>query len=255
MIAACLYQAKSIIKKYDEVLFGPAPEVLVQNTHMDIKKLLLSEEARAFVSGASPDNERTLIKKVVEAVAPIVPIALRDKSLDGAYLRTALHLLGATEILFAQYESDVRIQANPAGVVGMCTSMHGELKRAAVYDEDLKPLDDFVRDMRSQYQTSLGLGTPFSKDTRRPRKRSRNSRGRPYSLMSGYRQRGVDRMQQSQLNSFHAGEANTLGRQGHLTSSRVSRMADFTNRGRAPCFDYQAGTCRRGASCRFQHLN
>ena len=52
---------------------------------------------------------RTLIKKIVEAVASIVPIALPDKSLDGAYLRTVLPLLGATKVLFAQYESDVRI--------------------------------------------------------------------------------------------------------------------------------------------------
>ena len=199
MIAGCLYQAKRIIQKYDDVLFGPAPEVLVQDTHKAIRKLLLSEEARSFLSGTAVGNGDTLIKKMVEAVAPIVPIALRDKSLDGAYLRTALHLLGATEVLFAQYESDVRIQANPAGVVGMCTSMHAELKRAAVYNEELKSLQDFVKDMRSQYQTSLGLGTPFSKDARRPRRRIRNFRGRTQFRYSGYRGQGVNRLEQSQL--------------------------------------------------------
>ena len=124
MIAGCLFQAKAILKKYDEVLFGPAPEVLLQDIQKVIRTLLLSDEARDFVSGGALGDGTNLIKKVVEAVAPIVPISLRDKSLDGAYLRTALHLLGATEVLFAQYESDVRIQANPAGFVGMCSSMN-----------------------------------------------------------------------------------------------------------------------------------
>ena len=54
----------------------------------------------------------------VEAVAPIIPLTLRDNALDGGYLRTELQFLGAAEFMFAQYESDVRAQANPNGVVG-----------------------------------------------------------------------------------------------------------------------------------------
>ena len=256
MIAGCLFQAKAILKKYDEVLFGPAPEVLVQDTHKAIRTLLLSDEARDFVSGVVLADGTNLINKVVEAVAPIVPISIRDKSLDGAYLRTALHLLGATEVLFAQYESDVRIQANPAGVLGMCTSMHAELKRAAVYNEQLKPLDDFVKEIRSQYQTSLGLGTPFSKDTRRPRRRNRNFGARSYSRLAGYREQGVNRSEQAQLDSFNAGEFNTQDMQQSISGRRGTRIrSSFANSGRGVCYDYQAGNCRRGASCRFQHLN
>ena len=256
MIAGCLYQAKRIIQKYDDVLFGPAPEVLVQDTHKAIMKLLLSEEARSFLSGTAVGNGDTLIKKMVEALAPIVPIALRDKSLDGAYLRTALHLLGATEVLFAQYESDVRIQANPAGVVGMCTSMHAELKRAAVYNEELKSLQDFVKDMRSQYQTSLGLGTPFYKDARRPRRRIRNFPGRTQFRYSGNRGQGVNRFHQSQLDEFNTGEFSTQGGQQSMTRGQgIQTRPSFAGRGRGLCYDYQAGNCRRGASCRFQHLN
>ena len=256
MIAGCLCQAKRIVQKYDDVLFGPAPEVLVQETHGAIRELLLSEEARSFLSSATAGNGESLIKKIVEAVAPIVPIALRDKSLDGAYLRTALHLLGATEVLFAQYESDVRMQANPAGVVGMCASMHAELKRAAVYNEELKSLQDFIKEMRSQYQTSLGLGTPFSKDVRRPRRRNRSFRGRNQFRHSGYRGQGVNRFEQSQLDHFNAGEFSTQGRQQTMAGGlAMQTRPSFAGRGRGLCYDYQAGNCRRGASCRFQHLN
>ena len=59
-----------------------------------------------------------VIMKIVEAVDPIVPITLRDKALESGYLRTALQFLGAAEFMFAQYETDVRTQANPNGVVG-----------------------------------------------------------------------------------------------------------------------------------------
>ena len=133
--------------------------------------MLLSDEGHAFfraeeVGGESSGVDGTsLVKKLIEAVASIVPITLRNKSLDGKYFRTALHLVAAGELLFAQYEADVRIQANPSGVVGMASAMHADLENLCFYNNDLKPLQEFTREMKSQHQTSLGLGTPFSKDT------------------------------------------------------------------------------------------
>ena len=154
-IAGCLHQAMRIIEQFDEVLFGPAPESLVKDSHKDIKELLGSAECREFlaanneVDSAAAGTNNDFVKKVIEAVSPIVPITLRNKALDGTYLRTALHLLGAAEFLFAQYEEDVRINANPAGLVGMSSYIHAELKRATVYGEELKPFREFMRDMRT----------------------------------------------------------------------------------------------------------
>ena len=84
MIAGSLNQAKRIIEKYDEGLYGPAPELLVEKTHDDIRAILSSDEARQFVSecnGADPVEllkYDDFIKKIVEAVSLIVPIALRN---------------------------------------------------------------------------------------------------------------------------------------------------------------------------------
>ena len=134
-------QAKRIIEKYDEILYGPAPELLVNDAHSAIRSLLKSPECRNFVDGGtSPDEQAAdagdeFVRKIMEAVSPILPIALRNKSLDGAYLRTALYVLGAAEIMFAQYEEDARVQANPAGAVGLCRSMHNEIERATLYGD------------------------------------------------------------------------------------------------------------------------
>ena len=85
-------------------------------------------------------------------------------------------MLGAAELLFAQYQSDVREHSNPAGFVGLTAAMHNEFKVAAYEDNVLRPFEDFVKDMKSVYQTSLGLGTAFAKDafpgSRRRRGRS-----------------------------------------------------------------------------------
>ena len=111
IMAGCLNQAKRILQMYDSVLNGESPEVLVQSTHRKIRDLLRSEECDEFftshdgTSGADDTKANEFIKKIVQAVAPIVPITLRDKSLDGAYLRQALHMLGAVELLFAQYQT------------------------------------------------------------------------------------------------------------------------------------------------------
>ena len=47
---------------------------------------------------AACDN---FIRKLTEAVAPILPITLRNKSLDGGYFRAALQLAAAAKFLFA----------------------------------------------------------------------------------------------------------------------------------------------------------
>ena len=49
LTAGCLNQAKRIIEKYDEILYGPAPEMLVKETHQAIKDLLRSPECAAFL--------------------------------------------------------------------------------------------------------------------------------------------------------------------------------------------------------------
>ena len=144
----------------------------MEETHKGIRGLLASEECTNFMINVNKLDHASVAagdefaRKITEAVAPIIPITLRKNYLDGGYLRTALQFLGAAEIMFMQYETDVRTRANPAGVVGMCDSMHSEIERAALYNEELKPLDIFTREMKAQYLTSLGLGSTFAKDTR-----------------------------------------------------------------------------------------
>ena len=170
MIAGCINQAKRIINMYDEVLFGPAPEAAVTITHQAIRALLLSDEGKKFLSLSQEDDSGSVttcdefVKKIVGSISPIIPIALRNKALDGCYLRTALNLIGCAEFLFSQYQTDIRDQANPNGLVGLSTGMHTEFKQSAVFATELPPLEDFMKDMRVQYQTSLGLGAPFPKD-------------------------------------------------------------------------------------------
>ena len=142
----------------------------------------------------------TFIKRIVESVDPILPITLRNKTLDAEYLRTALHLLGAAELLFTQYEPDVRIQANPAGVVGLTATMHGDIERSVMFNKPQKPLAQFMTDSRAQYLTSLGLGTSFAKDDGRSRKRNR--RGRPYFRGQPFFSQGLDRAQQAYQSSL-----------------------------------------------------
>ena len=178
MIAGCINQAKRIINMYDEVLFGPTPEAAVAGTHHAIRALLLSDEGKKFTALSQEDDSGSVtfcdefVRKIVGSVSPIIPIALRNKALDGGYLRTALSLIGCAEFLFSQYQTDIRDQANPNGFVGLGTSMHTVFKQSAVFGTELPPLEIFMEDMRIQYQTSLGLGAPFPKDTvRRARRR------------------------------------------------------------------------------------
>lgn len=254
MIAGCLNQAKRIVEKYDKILYGPAPEILVEETHTALRQLILSDEAQCFLDGArSQDPEvvtecDTFIKKIVEAVSPIIPVALRNKSLDGSYLRTALHFMGAAEVLFAQYEGDIRLQANPAGLVGMSSAMHAEFKRSTIYNEgELRSLRDSMKDMRAQYQTCLGLGNAFPKDTRaKTKRRNRSYRASSLSRGRSYPDRGISR-------NFLPGGGDGVG--PGRGGGRIYQNGDTPIRGRGICYGYQSGNCRRGASCRFLHVD
>ena len=260
MIAGCLNQSRRIIEKFDEVLFGPAPEAIVETSHREIRTLLFSEECRNFLVDKDKKDEASveagdnLIKKIVEAVGPVVPISLRNRSLDGGYLRTALYLLGASEFLFSQYEADVRVKANPAGLVGMCSAMHAEIERSVLWQQELRGFSEFMKDMRSQYQTSLGLGVSFSNDaSRRQKKRSRSSRGRSYS-------RG--RPSHNRFEGFPSGQNTPIvgGLPGYRGRGRGTQIGSPRNlvdisslRSRGICFDYRSGSCGRGEACRFLH--
>ena len=242
MIAGCISQAKRILKMYDDVLYGSSPEEKVQTTHKEIRKLLLTTESRDLLrEQVGPDEVSdtdftNFIKKIVETVAPIIPITLRNKSLDGAYFRTALHLIAAAELLFARYEVDVRLQANPSGVVGMSAAMHADLENACFYNNELRSLEDFTKEMKSQYQTSLGLGTSFSKDTFQVTRRRNRGLGRGF-----YRSRQALGLNRSQT--------------AELTASGTMQRGRLQARGRGVCFGYSTGTCNRGTSCRFLHLD
>ena len=248
MIAGNINQSKRILERFDDILYGPAPESIIEDTHRVIHELLISDEGRSFLSRAessdTADQEKCndFIKRFIGAVRPILPITLRDKSLDGSYFRTALYMLGAAELLFTQYEADIRKLANPAGVVGMCSYMHSEFERNAFHNEDLEPLNDFMRDMTTQYQTSLGLGSSFPSDSssRKNRTRNRYTRGQAYSRPGGFMGRGLGRGQQLMQSPFQVG-GNGEGSPNSLRS-------------RGECFAFQAGTCRRGNACRFMHL-
>ena len=264
VIAGCLNQAKRILEKYDEILYGPAPESLIGEVHSTIRNLLKSEEARMFSAAGtdstmSDEDQVGFIKKFVEAVSPIVPITLRNKTLDGSFFRTAVSLLGAAEFLLAQYEQDVRTQANPAGVIGMCSSMHAEFERCAIYNENLRPLQEFIKDMRAQYNTSLGLGASFQSDGRR---RQRKLRGRRFGYGGVFRSQGQEFPQSAAVPPVRGGDVSTgLGRgQSQFGQRRAfhdggGRGQDpFTYmRGRGLCYNFQTGNCNRGNACRFTH--
>ena len=173
-----------------------------------------------------------IIKRIIEAVPPIILVASRNKSLDGGYLRTALHFLGAAELMFSRFETDIRRQANPAGVVGMCNAMHANFEQCTIVNKELAPLKNFEREMASQYQTSLGLGLGFLNDSvaRKARRRSTYNRGRSYPRPGYFGGGGLTRQQHDGLMAA----TGVPGRGGRATgAARRSRV----------CFGYQNGTC------------
>ena len=261
LIAGCINQSKRIFLRYDGILYGPAPELLVGQTHKAISALLGSDECRSVIAlldspeDTAAEERDSFIKRVIEAVAPVLPITLRDKALDGGYLRTALHLLGAAEFLFKQYENDIRREANPAGAVGMCSAMHAQLERAVIYDEKLKELSEFMKEMSTQYLTCFGLGESFRCDSQRSRRRSRRGRGRQTFGDSRLQNRGFSHMDHTNPafeNTFPA----TTGRGRGGPGGGGSASSDLSSlRARGICFDYRAGNCGRGASCRYFHAD
>ena len=80
--------------------------------------------------------------------------------------------------MFSRYETDVRRQANPAGVVGLCNAMHLHFEQCAIGNKDLLPLEDFIKMMTLQYQTSLGLGLGFPNDATIRKSRRKDYYGR-----------------------------------------------------------------------------
>ena len=242
IIAGCINQAKRITQKFDAVLHGSKPEELICTTHTAIKEILRSPEGRELARHLdSTEDARVaacdkVIKRLVQTVAPILPLTLRDKALDGEYLRTALQFLGAAEFLFAQYETDVRTQANPNGLVGLSSAMHSEFERAVVFNSPLKPLDEFMNSMKCQYQTSLGLGSTFPKDFGgRSKQRENRRRGGRFPLY-GRRFVGSGRGLQDQ-------------------QERATAATAIPIRGQELCFNYRNGRCHRGATCRYSHIN
>ena len=177
-------------------------------------------------------------------------MTLRNKALDGGYLRTALLLLGAAEFLFSQYEQDIREKANPAGVVGMSAALHSEIKRSAYYNDKLKPVQEAARDMQAQYQTSLGLGSSFAKHaSTRGRRRCRGFRGRaPFSAYQGWSR--FQMAQQPQQDTFAAS-----GGRGLNEGAGGDQRALIPMRLRGICYDYRAGSCLRGGTCRYRHAD
>ena len=124
--------------------------------------------------------------------------------------------------------------------------------RATVYGEELKPLREFMRDMITQYQTSLGLVSSFPRESGSQfKKRRAGGRGQAnYRAGRGARMFGMSRQQILQQTPFSG--APTLGFQpgfGGGSSGFVPRDD------RGICFDYRAGICRRGGGCRFRHPN
>ena len=261
MIAGCLAQARQILQYYDEILYGPPPEQLVEQTHRSIADILRSEEAFSLFRHPEVNDEDEedsvsardlLIKKLVEAVSPIIPLTIRNKSLDGSYFRTALHLLGATELMFSQYEAHIRAQANPAGLVGMCNAMHADIKGATVHGTEMKSPSEFMREMKSQYNTSLGLGESFRNDmTPRDKRRgrgSRNNRGRAWRFSDRYNENTTGTQRSFQPLTSNNEPAN-------FGQNNRSQVAPLSSRGRNDCYAFLAGTCRRGGNCRFRHGN
>ena len=141
--------------------------------------------------------------------------------------------------MFSRYETDLRRQANPAGVVGLCTAMHTNFEQCAVINKELSPQDVFVREMTSQYQTSLGLGFGFPNDST-ARKSRRRSTFNTFARSGLLRGRGLTREQQRELSE-------TGSRSG--TDGVSQRVAQAARRARGVFHGFLSGTCWRGASC------
>ena len=254
-------QTKIIFEKFDDIPYTSAPEKLVEETHEAVRELLTSPECKVFLSQVGKADKSALtagdnfVRKITEAVSPIIPITLRNKSLDGGYFRTALQLVAAAEFMFSQFETDVRMHANPAGLVGMCNMVHGEIKRAAMYNDELKALPDFMKEIKTQYQTSLGLGASFARDAAlQGYGRGRRARGRAYYRSRMVQGQGPTRYQGSPQQQATAEYTGGRGARAMHQGSQASYGNNLVPiRGRGVCYDFQSGNCTRGRGCRFLH--
>ena len=70
----------------------------------------ITEDKKALAAG---DN---FIRKITEAVAPVLPITLRTKALDGGYFRTALQLIAAAEIIFLNMSLTSEVELTRLGL-------------------------------------------------------------------------------------------------------------------------------------------
>ena len=102
-----------------------------------------------------------------------------------------------------------------------------------------------MRDMKSQYQTCFGLGVPFANDaTRKGGKRAR-----------GAQRRALWRNQNSYQNSPQLGSpfaVSVAGGRGRGERGLTQQELGWL-RSRGICFDFRAGSCGRGAACKFLH--
>ena len=137
----------------------------------------------------------------------------------------------------------------------MCNMVHGEIKRAAMYNDELKALPDSMKEIKTQYQTSLGLGVSFTRDASvQGSRRGRRTRGRAYHRSHMVLGQGSTRFLGSAQQQ--AGAAYASGR-GVGSMYQESQAAYWNNmvpiRDRGVCYNFQAGNCTRGRSCRFLH--
>ena len=78
--------------------YCPAPEQLFGETHPIIGDIVTSAECTKFLSknaaeaAVGGEGNQVFIKNILGAVSPIIPVTLRNKELDGGYLRTTLQL-------------------------------------------------------------------------------------------------------------------------------------------------------------------
>ena len=98
-----------------------------------------------------------------------------------------------------------------------------------------------MRDMKTQYQTCFGLGVPFANDaTRRVGKRARNAQRK-----SLWRNQSIP-----QLGSpFSVPVAGGRGRGGQGATHQELGLL----RSRGICFNFRAGSCGRGSTCKYLH--
>ena len=124
-----------------------------------------------------------------------------------------------------------------------------------MYNDELKPLSDFMKDIQTQYQTSLGLGSSFARDAAiLGNRRGRRTLGRSYYRSRMAQVQGPTRYPgavQQQANAAYANGGDMGVMYPEPQASHRGRGVPL--RGRGLCYNFQAGNCTRGQSCRFLH--